>query len=81
MSNEKIFTKLDVTEAFWHVRLDKDSSKLTTMITPFGRFRWSWFPFGLNVSSEIFVQKLNEALNGLDDIFTIADDIMVVVVP
>ena len=81
MSNTKIFAKLDFKEAFCHVRLDKDSNKLTTMITPFGRFRWSWCLFGLNVSSEIFVRKLNEASNGLDDVFTIADDIMVVVVP
>ena len=39
------FTKLDVKEAFWHVRLDEQSSLLTTMITPFGRFRWARLPF------------------------------------
>ena len=48
------------------------------MITPFGRFRWSRLPFGLNVSSEIFARKLNEALNGMDDVFTITDDIILV---
>ena len=35
LSNAKIFTKLDVKEAFWRARLDKDSSMLTTMITHF----------------------------------------------
>jgi len=48
------------------------------MITPFGRYRWSRLPFGLNVSSEIFARRLNEALNGLDGTFVIADDIIVV---
>ena len=48
------------------------------MNTPFGRFCWSRLPFGLNVSGEIFARKLNEALNGLDGVFTIADDIIVV---
>ena len=78
MSNAKIFTKLDIKKAFWHVRLDKDSSKLTTMVTPIGRFRRSRLPFGLNVSSKIFAWKLKETLNGLDSVFTIADDIIVV---
>ena len=78
LNQAKLFTKMDVKEAFWHVRLDEESSKLTTMITPFGRFRWSRLPFGLCVSSEIFARKLNEALNGLEGIFVIADDIIVV---
>lgn len=38
LNNAKIFTKLDVKEAYWHVRLDEESSYLTTMITLFGRF-------------------------------------------
>ena len=51
---------------------------MTTMITPFGRYRWARLPFGLKVSSEIFHRKLNEALGYLDGVFTIADGIIVV---
>ena len=39
LNDAKVFSKLDVREAYWHVRLDEESSKLTTMITPFGRYR------------------------------------------
>ena len=77
LEKAKFFSKLDVKEAFWHVRLDETSSELTTMITPFGRFRWARLPFGLKVSSEIFQRKLTEALNGLDGIFPIIDDIII----
>ncbi len=77
LHDAKVFSKLDVKEAFWHVRLDEESSKLTTMITPFGRFRWARLPFGLKVSSEIFQRKLMDALSGLDGVFTIADDIII----
>jgi len=78
LHNAKVFTKLDVQEAYWHIRLDEESSLLTTMITPFGRYRWARLPFGLNVSSEIFQRRLNEALSDLEGIFTIADDIIIV---
>ena len=73
----KLFSKLEVKEAFWHVRLDETSSELTTMITSFGRFRWARLPFGLKVSSVIFQRELTEALNGLDGIFPITDDIII----
>ena len=60
-----------------HVRLDKESSKLTTMITPFGRYWWKRLPFGLKVSSEIFQRKLDEALGGLEGVFSVVDDVVV----
>ena len=78
LKNAKIFSKLDIKEAYWHLRLDSQSSEMTTMITPFGRYCWARLPFGLKVSSEIFQRKLNEALGDLDGVFTIADDIIVV---
>ena len=38
-----VFSKLDVSSAYWHLELDKPPRMLTTMITPFGRFRWCRF--------------------------------------
>ena len=73
----KLFTKLDIKQAYWHVRLDEESSYLTTMITPFGRYRWMRLPFGLKVSSEIFQRKLTDALEGLKNTVNVADDIVI----
>ena len=67
-----IFTKLDVKEAFWHIKL----SKFSTMITPFGRVRWTKMPFGLNVSSEIFQRHLATAHDDLPGLINVADDIL-----
>ena len=78
LKDAKVFSKLDVREAYWHVRLDEPSSKLTTMITPFGRYMWKRLPFGLKVSSEIFQRKIDEALGNLKGVFNIVDDIIVV---
>ena len=78
LHNARVFTKLDVKEAVWHVRLDEQSSLRTTTITPFGRFRWARLPFGLSVSSEIFLKRLTEALDGLKGVICVADDIIVV---
>lgn len=77
LANTRVFSKLDIKEAFWHVRLDEDSSYLTTMMTHFGRYRWNRLPFGLKVSSEIFQHKLDEALGDLEGTFCVIDDIII----
>ena len=79
LKDAKVFSKLDVREAYWHVRLDEPSSELTTMNTPFGRYMWKRLPFGLKETSEIFQRKIDEALGNLKGrVFNIADDIIVV---
>ncbi|GFR91026.1 polyprotein [Elysia marginata] len=77
LQSSRLFSKLDVREAFYHVKLDEKSADLTTMITPFGRYRWKRLPFGLSVSSEIFQRRLNEALEGLHGCINVADDMII----
>ena len=76
LNNTIVFSKLDVKQAYLHVRLDK-YSLLTTMITPFGWYRWARLPFGLKVSSKIFQRKINEALSGPSGVICVADDLLV----
>eukprot|EP00057_Strongylocentrotus_purpuratus_P007672 XP_011662146.1 PREDICTED: uncharacterized protein K02A2.6-like [Strongylocentrotus purpuratus] len=77
LSKAKVFSKLDLKSGYLHCELDKESSYLTTINTPFGRYRWKRLPFGLKVSSEIFQKKLQQALAGLEGVECVADDIIV----
>ena len=78
LHNAKVFSKIDTKEAYWHVKLDEQSSKLTTMITPSGRYRWARLPFGLKVSSEHFQKRLHHAIADLNGVVCVADDIIIV---
>jgi transposase InsO family protein len=78
LQNAKVFTVADLKSGYWHVSLDDESSYLTTFNTPYGRFRWLRLPFGLSVSSEIFQRRLHQALDGLDGVMCVADDIIVI---
>ena len=60
LANAKVFSKVDLSNGYWHCELDEGSSLLTTFVTPYGRYRWLRLPFGTKVSSEIFQRKLNE---------------------
>ena len=77
LTNAKIFSIVDVSNAFWHVMLDEESSRLTAFETPFGKYKWRRLPFGISVSPEIFQRRLLECLVDLQGIACIADDILV----
>jgi len=77
LAGAKVFSTVDAKDGFWHLKLDDESSRLTTFETPFGRYRWRRLCFGLNAAPEIFAERLNAALAGLKGIACIADDILI----
>ena len=77
LSKVKVFSKADLQEGFLQISLDEASSRLTTLQTPWGRYRWLRMPFGISPAPEIFQMKLHQNLEGLPGISTIADDILI----
>ena len=53
IAHAKVFSTFDFRNGYWHVKLDEESSYMTTFNTPFGRYRWLRLPFGTSVSSEM----------------------------
>lgn len=76
LSGAKVFSVVDVQNGYWNLKLDPESSELTTMETPYGRYKWLRLPFGLTSSSEKFQQSLEEEIQ-IDGTHIIADDILV----
>ena len=58
------------------MKLDKESSLLTTFWTPFGRYRYLRMPQGISSAPEEYQRRQNEALSGLNGVEVIADDIL-----
>jgi len=52
LHNAKIFSVVDASNGFWQVELDHESSLLTTMATPYDRYRWKRLPFGISSAPE-----------------------------
>ncbi len=77
LSKARVFTVCDVKNGFWHVQLDDPSSYLTTLATPFGRYRWLRMPMGISPAPEVFQRLLNQALKGLQGMHIIADDVLI----
>ncbi|KAL6486114.1 hypothetical protein MHYP_G00055060 [Metynnis hypsauchen] len=76
-ANAKIFSKLDAKAGYWSIHLDKESQILTTFRTTFGRYCWKRLPFGLSMSQDLFQAKMDQILEGLEGVVSIADDIVI----
>ena len=76
-TGSKFFSKLDAKSAFWCIRLDEESSYLTTFSTIFGRYCYLVMPYGSIDSQDAFQAKMDQILEGLEGVVSIANDIIV----
>ena len=72
-----MFSKLDANSGFWQIGLSPESAKLTTFITPFGRFCFNRLPFGISSAPEHFQKRISQVLEGTDGALCQMDDILV----
>ena len=73
----KHFSKLDANSGYWQIQLDTESSKLTTFITPIGRFRFNRLPFGITSAPEHFQRRMTEILGDIEGVVCLVDNVLV----
>ncbi|XP_049279570.1 uncharacterized protein K02A2.6-like [Anopheles funestus] len=77
MKGAKVFSKLDITSAYYHVELHPDSREITTFMTGKGLMRFKRLMFGINCAPEIFQRIMCEMLSGIEGVIIYIDDIVV----
>ena len=77
LHKSKVFSKLDARSGFFQVPLDEASAKLTTFITPCGRYFYKRLPQGISSAPEIFQKQMESVLAGQENVEVFMDDILV----
>ena len=77
LSGGDIFTKLDLAHAYQQLLLDERSSKLTTINTTKGLFRFNRLPFGVSAAPAIFQRTMENLLQGIPHVCIYLDDILI----
>jgi len=75
----RVFTKLDIRQAFHRIRVDPDSEELTTFRTRYGAYKCKVMPFGLTNGPATYQRFMNDVLFDYLDNFCTAylDDILI----
>ena len=77
IAGAQVFSKLDANSGFWQIPLAKESSLLTTFITPFGWYKFNRLPFGISSAPEHFQRRMTDLLRGLEGVICLIDDVLV----
>ena len=77
LNGSKMFSKLDMTNAYHQLELDEDSRMITTFTTHVGLRRYKRLLFGVNTAAEIFQKTISELLVGIPGARNLSDDIIV----
>ncbi len=76
LNGAKFFSKLDLSQAYHELELHEQSRYVTTFSTHVGLYRYKRLNYGTNVAAEIFQYTLQTALQGIEGVKNIADDIV-----
>jgi transposase InsO family protein/exonuclease VII small subunit len=71
-------TSLDLNMGYYHIELTPDSSRLCTIVLPWGKYEYRKLPMGLCNSPDIFQEKMSELMAGLEFCRAYIDDLLVV---
>ncbi len=77
LAGSRVFSTLDAASGFWQIPLDEESQLLTTFITPHGRYAFKRLPFGINIATDEYQQRMVEEFCKMDGIEVMVDDILV----
>ena len=77
LSGAKLLTKLDAKKGYWQIPLDKESIRLTTFNTPFGRYQSTRLPYGVHSAQEVFHKRINQSFDGISQVETNIDDMLI----
>jgi len=73
----KMYTKLDLSQAYHQVELDDESRKYTTINTHSGLYEYQRLPYGVSPAVGIFQRAMENILKGLRGVCVYLDDILV----
>ena len=76
LAGTRYFSKLDTSSGLWQIPLHPNA-KLTTFMTPFGRFCFKRLAFGITSDPEIFQYPISDLLKNREGCEAIMDNINV----
>ena len=77
IGDAKVFSRIDLQNAYLQLPLDEESKKYTVINTSEGLFQYNYLPFGISSASAIFQCFISQVLSGVPNTICYMDDVLV----
>ena len=77
LGNAKVFSKLDLANAYLQLPLEEESKEYVTISTHRGLYRYNRLPFGVSSAPAIFQRTMESLLAGIPGVSVYIDDLLV----
>lgn len=77
LHGSKYFSKLDLSNAYYHLEISPESRELTTFLAECGMYRFKRLMFGVNCAPEVFQREMTRILKDVKNIIVYIDDILI----
>ena len=78
LNGGKIFSKVDLSDAYLQIPIEENSSKLLCINTHRGLFKFERLPFGIKVAPAIFQEVMDTMLDGLNFAIAYLDNMIII---
>jgi hypothetical protein len=75
LPKHSVFTKIDVSMQYCTFELDKESQDLSTIITPFCKYKYLRLPMGLKCSPDITQAAMDDVMSDIKDAYIYIDEV------
>ncbi|XP_043242753.1 uncharacterized protein K02A2.6-like isoform X3 [Amphibalanus amphitrite] len=77
LAGGKVFTKLDLSQAYQQCVVDEDCRDVLTINTHLGPLRYRRLGFGVNSAVALFQREMEKLLNGMPGVCVFLDDVLI----
>ncbi|PIK35124.1 hypothetical protein BSL78_07264 [Apostichopus japonicus] len=77
LSNDKYFSRIDLTKGYWQVEMTQSAKEKTAFVTPDGLWQFKTMPFGLVGAPAVFTRLMRTILRDVPNVVNYLDDILI----